>query len=98
MASRKHGPQFMFHAQQCAEDIRVKCGGIRLCRLVCKWSRFAFRASVIDGHIQSAEAREPVVDKFMTISFLGYIRSHKPPFSTDTTKLDSKLLTTSSVP
>src|SRR5260370_27442787 len=82
----------MFHAQQCAEDIRVKCGGIRLCRLVCKWSRFAFGASVIDGHIQSAEARERVVDKFLDISFLAHIRSHKLRFSTETSKLDHKVL------
>src|SRR5258707_11214061 len=92
MASRKHGPQFMFHAQQCSEDIRVKCGGIRLCRLVCKWSRFAFGASVIDGHIQSAEARERVVDKFLDISFLAHIRSHKLRFSTETSKRDHKVL------
>src|SRR5260370_17642172 len=82
----------MFHAQQCAEDIRVKCGGIRLWRLVCKCYMFAFGASVIDGHIQSAEARQRVVDKFLDISFLAHIRSHKLRFTTETSKLDHKVL------
>src|SRR5713101_10148128 len=92
MALRKHDPQLMFHAQQCAENIRVKCGCIGLCRLVCKWSRFAFGTSVIDRHVQPAEAREGIVNKFLDIPFLAHIRPHKLRFSTEISKLDDKLL------
>ena len=92
MALRKDDPQLMFHAQQRAKHIRVKCCCIGLCRLVRKWSRFAFGASVIDCHVQAAEAREGVVNKFFDISFLAHIRPHKLRFSTESSKLDDKLL------
>src|SRR5216683_4064240 len=86
------GGLLTLHAQQCAKHIRVKCGRIGLCRLVRKWSRFAFGASVIDCHVQAAEAREGVVNKFLDISFLAHIRPHKLRFSTESSKLDDKLL------
>src|SRR6266436_437561 len=86
------GGLLTLHAQQCAKRIRVKCGRIGLSRLVRKWSRFAFGASVIDCHVQAAEAREGVVNKFLDISFLAHIRPHKLRFSTESSKLDDKLL------
>jgi len=49
-------------------------------------------ASVIDRHIQSAEARNSVIDKFLDITFTAYIRTHKLSFSTEISKLNDKLL------
>src|SRR5258708_7217854 len=77
MALRKHDPQLMFHAQQCAENIRVKCGCIGLCRLVCKWSRFTFGAGVIDGNVQASETLDRLVHKVAHVIFIADVSTNK---------------------
>jgi len=52
----------------------------------------AFGASVIDRHVQPAEAREGIVNKFLDIPFMPNIRPHKLRFSAEISKLDDKLL------
>jgi len=52
----------------------------------------AFGASVIDRHVQPAEAREGIINKFLDVLFLAHIRPHKLRFRAEISELDDKLL------
>jgi hypothetical protein len=55
--------QLVLHAQQCAEHIGIEGGGVALGGLLRHRAGLAFRAGVVDGRIQAAEARDRLIDQ-----------------------------------
>src|SRR6202047_4504493 len=70
---RQHHSQLMRHAEQSPEDVSVKGCRIALCGLLRYETAASFSRSVVDGHIQAAEARDGLIDQVTHIVFVAHV-------------------------
>ncbi len=79
----------MLHAEQQAEDIGVEDGGVALCGLFGDGAGVAFRAGIVDGNVEPAEASNRLVDKVRNFRIVADIgldkrRVRPRPFNSST--------------
>lgn len=70
---RGHCAQLVFHAQQRAEHIGVEGRGVALRRLIDDRAGLAFRAGVVDGDIEAAEAGDGLVHQSADLGVVAHV-------------------------
>jgi len=92
-----HHTELVLHAQQRAEHIGVKGGGIALGRLLQDQARLAFAASVVDGCVDPAVAGDGLVDQFADLIVMTNVGLDKLGFGAEATKFASRALPSTSL-
>ena len=71
MPLRLHHAQLMLHAQQRAEHVGVKGGGVALSGLIGYRTGNAFSSRIVNRHIQSTEPRDSLIDQSANLILEG---------------------------
>lgn len=82
----------MLHTQQCAKDIGVECRGVAFAGLVGERSGLTLGASVVDSHIELAEASYSMIDEVLDIAFATHIGLDKFCICSERSQLSGKFL------
>ena len=75
-----HHAQFVFHAEDCAEDVGVEGRGIAFHGLLDSRAGFALGAGGVDGNVEPAEALHGLVDERSNVVLMAHIGADKLGF------------------
>ena len=89
---RPHHAQLVLHAEQRTEHVGVEGGRVAVGGLLGHRAGLAFGAGGIDGHIQTAKARDGFVDQAAHIVFVAHIGPYKFRFRAEFAELVNQLL------
>jgi hypothetical protein len=89
-ALSQHHPQLVLHTEERAEHISVECRGVALSGLLRHPAGLAFGAGAVDGSIQTAEARDGLIDQVAHIEFAAHVGTDEFNLAAEPAQLTSQ--------
>src|SRR6266481_2040866 len=82
----------MLHAQQRAENVGVESGRVALGGLICHRAHLAFGPGVVNGYIETTEARDGLIDQVAHIFVVAHVGTPILRLSADLAEFSKQFL------